>query len=122
MNSNYGIKIPVEYITPNMMFYPGAIPVVILGMNGLRHFNKVKENIKNNNSIMMTYNKMSQFEKIDFIKLLMYKLNRKYFIVDNFLIDYGNYNEHCTNKLKLNVTNSNIIYEDKKKSVLSSSQ
>ena len=73
-----GFPIPLRYITPNLQFYPLILPqnVVYIKKDDDNHFNNANVNVTLNNR-----------DHLYFIKLLMTKLNRKFTIVGDYLID-----------------------------------
>ena len=78
--SVYGVPIPLQYITPNLRFYPLVIPsnITYISNQKNKHINYINLNIP-----PIYYDKYHTY----FIWLLMTSLNRKYIIIGNFLID-----------------------------------
>ena len=68
----YGVAIPLEYITPNLIFYPLIFPSSILYIK----FHATHEMIK-----------LNKADHLIFVKMLMESLGRKYTIIGKFLID-----------------------------------
>ena len=82
----YGFPIPLNYITPNLKFYPLIFPSKGIYIN-LR-----------NNANIMNIKKLKRVDHIYFIETLLQFLKRKYIILGNFLIDL----DRKDYKLKLN--------------------
>ena len=76
----YGVPIPLNYITPNLQFYPLVMPSNIIYVNR----NNNNNNSFNNANININ---LSKEDHLHFIDKLMKLLNRNYIIIGNFFID-----------------------------------
>ena len=76
-----GVPIPLQYITPNLQFYPLIIPSDTIYM---------KNNNDNNNDTFNNANiniNLTEKDHLIFVNKLMNMLNINYTIIGNFLID-----------------------------------
>ena len=80
-----GALVPLSHITPDMKYYPFAVPVLILRSTVKldTHFNQIHF------SRDYKYKKNLQDNELKFTKSLMAKLGRQYTICDKTLIDYS---------------------------------
>ena len=81
-----GLVVPLSYITPDMKYYPFAIPVLIFRSTVKldSHFNQIHF------SRDCKYKKnLPDYHGLEFTKSLMTKLGREYIICNKFLIDYS---------------------------------
>ena len=101
-----GFPVPLNYITPNLKFYPPALlDTVFLKRNINSHFN--------DNNLRISLDKIYN---VIFVHYLMKRLKREYTIVGNYLIDLSrqDYDIHInteTNEMSVRNYKHNIKYQ-----------